>query len=240
MKLNSSKIFIILVVVLFGFIYLSKLGGLWITESKKEVKVIDQGELIGMPDPEDIRGSYSLGDIENNFDIPVNDMAKAFGIENDNLADFQIKELENIYVDLGEDIEIGTESVRIFVSMYKDIPFEWSGDIPNTAVEVLKSNNMINESEEAYLAEHSIDMNNTTDNQRVDTEIDHEQSEEAPTVNGKTTVKDLINSGIDERVIIDTIGSYANENMLLRDICNENGVSFSVVKTKFTEMLESN
>lgn len=240
MKLNSLKVFILTLVIIFGGIYLSNLGGLWITESKKEVRVIDQGELIGMPDPEDIRGSYSLGDIESNFDIPVNDIAKAFGIEHDNPVEFQIKELEDIYVNLGDDIEIGTESVRIFVSMYKDIPFEWSGDIPNTALEVLKSKKLLSESEEAYLSDHSIDINHTTKNQQIDSDADHEQSKEAPLVNGKTTVKDLINSGIEENVIIDTIGSYANENMLIRDICTENGISFSVAKTKFTEMLESN
>ena len=43
--------------------------GSWQTESNKQPKKFETGEFEGMPNPEDIRGSYYFSDIENAFNI---------------------------------------------------------------------------------------------------------------------------------------------------------------------------
>ena len=80
MKLTSKPLAIIVVVIMFGGIFFSKVQGWWETESTKEAAVFTEGEFAGKANPADIRGSYTFGDVENNFDISADILVQAFGV----------------------------------------------------------------------------------------------------------------------------------------------------------------
>ncbi|WP_245584599.1 4Fe-4S binding protein [Spirochaeta cellobiosiphila] len=123
------------------FLFIIGIGGsmafnLWNTESKKiPAKILVEGDK-EVPNPADIRGSYTLKDIEDSFKIPVSILATAFSLDNN--PDFKVKDLEkmNWNVEYGE---IGTDSVRLFVSEYLDIPYTPKEDtlLPNKARDLL-------------------------------------------------------------------------------------------------------
>ena len=103
-------------------ILLSSAMDLWITESTKiPDKIIMEGAEEAY-DPEDIKGSYTFGDVSELFDIPLEDMAAAFDLPKEtDAAAFKSKDLETIYAD--QELEVGTGSVRLFVSFYKGLPY---------------------------------------------------------------------------------------------------------------------
>ena len=127
MTLTSKPLAILVVVILFGGILLSSALGVWSTESSKQAATFTTGEFAGQANPADIRGSYTLADIEKNFGVSPDVLAKAFGIQTDNPAAFTVKELETVYAD--SSLEIGTSSIRLFVAFYKGLPFDLSSEI---------------------------------------------------------------------------------------------------------------
>ena len=67
--------------------------------------------------------TYTFGDINRLFNIPLEDLRVAFGLPSDaDVAAFQAKSLEEMYSGLEQ--EIGTGSVRLFVAFYKGLPYE--------------------------------------------------------------------------------------------------------------------
>ena len=105
MTLTSKPLAIIVLVILFGGILFSSGMGWWQTESTKEAATFSEGEFAGLPNPADIRGSYTFGDVENNFDVPAAILAQAFGVSSDDPSTFGVKELETMYAD--QEVEIG-------------------------------------------------------------------------------------------------------------------------------------
>ena len=83
MKLKSNLLGVIVLTVLFGGIALTTALNLWTTETAKVPVKFDTGEAAGEYNPEDIRGSYAFGDISELFDIPLDDLATAFGLPDD-------------------------------------------------------------------------------------------------------------------------------------------------------------
>ena len=139
MTLTSKPLATIVLVILFGGILFSNTMGWWQTESTKEAATFTEGDFAGLPNPADIRGSYTFGDVEKNFGVPAATLAQAFGVSSDDPSAFGVKDLETIYAD--QEYEIGTASVRFFVALYTGLPYEVVGDIylPKRAVEMLKS-----------------------------------------------------------------------------------------------------
>ena len=118
MKLTSKPLAIIIVVILFGSIGITTALGWWSTENSKQVATFTEGEFAGQPNPADIRGSYTFGDIENNFDVPAADLAVAFGLpDGTDAAAYSVKSLEEVYANLEGGIEVGTSSVRLFTAL---------------------------------------------------------------------------------------------------------------------------
>ena len=153
MKLTSKPLAILIVVLMFGGIFISSLAGWWETESTKQAAAYTAGEFAGQANPADIRGSYTFGDVEKNFNVPAALLAQAFGIQTDNPAAFAVKELEALYADSSQ--EVGTASVRLFVAFYLGLPIDLSTDmyLPESAAEVLRSRNLSTENA-AYLEAH--------------------------------------------------------------------------------------
>ncbi len=154
MRLTSKPLAVIIVVILFGGILFSSALGWWQTENTKTAATYTEGQFAGQANPADIRGSYTLADIERNFDVPVEVLAQAFGITDAAPAAFQVKSLEAL--NAGSPVEIGTASVRLFVAFYLGLPVDLSTNnyLPAAAAELLQARPLTPE-QAAYLAAHT-------------------------------------------------------------------------------------
>ena len=133
--------------------------GWWQTESSKVPQRLETAAAAGEEaayDPADIRGSYTLTEISDLFEIPLEELAAAFAIEQGSAAAFKVKELETIYTD--PEKEVGTSSMRLFVAWYKALPFELKEDsfLPAPAAEILRGKAKLNPEQEEYLAAHTL------------------------------------------------------------------------------------
>jgi len=240
MKLNSKIIGVILIIVLFGGIGISKGLNLWHTETTKEPAKFKSGEFAGKNDPADIRGSYTFGDINNSFDIPVEDLAKAFGINNtENIESFAVKDLENIYANLGENIEIGTASVKYFTALYLNLPYEIDEEVylPEPAVNIIKMQNKINEEQNNYLSSHTIDISNIKAENNSEEHISSDTEEMK--VKGNTTFKEVLDWGVSEEAMETIIDAkLPNTVMTIKDYCAEKEIEFSIVKTAIQQKID--
>jgi hypothetical protein len=161
MNLTSKPLAAIIVVILFGGIALTTAMGWWQTVATKEAVTFAEGEFAGQANPADIRGSYTFGDVEKNFGIAPAVLAQAFNVQTDDPAAFQVKGLETIYGDSG--YEIGTASVRLFVTFYNGLPFDLSNDIylPQEAAGLLKER-ILTPEQLTYLEAHTVSAGGVT------------------------------------------------------------------------------
>ena len=83
MTLTSKPLAVMIVILLFGGIFFSDALGWWQTKNSGQGRRFGQGEFAGQADPADIRGSYTFGDVQANFDVPVVVLAQAFGVAED-------------------------------------------------------------------------------------------------------------------------------------------------------------
>jgi hypothetical protein len=152
MKIKSYVLSLIIIVILFGGIAVTKAFGLWKTESR---------EATGEYNPSDIRGSYTFKDISLSFNIPVEILGEAFVVKSSDFNSFKVKELETIYGSLKDaGTEIGTSSIRMFVAYYLNLPYESTEEsyLPKAAVDILKSKLKLSDEKLKYLDSHSIDI----------------------------------------------------------------------------------
>jgi len=241
MTLTSKPLAVIILAVLFGGILFSSVLGWWRTESSKDAATFTEGEFAGQPDPADIRGSYTFGDVERNFGVPASTLAQAFGVTSEgNPAAFQLKNLESIYAD--QEFEIGTASVRLFVALYTGLPYDLSEDVylPKRAVEMLKSQATLTDEQTAYLESHAIALGSSSSNAdqakpepATDTQTE-EHSEGDSTeriIKGKTTFKELLDWGVSQETIEGIIsGPMPNPLTNIKTHCDEKGLYFGDIK----------
>lgn len=238
MTLTSKPLAVIVLVILFGGILFSSAMGWWQTESTKQAATFTEGEFAGMPNPADIRGSYSFGDVENNFDVPAATLAQAFGVATDDPASFGVKDLESIYAD--QEFEIGTASVRLFVALYTGLPYEIVDDLylPKRAVEMLKSHATLTPEQIAYLDAHAVILA-PVDAAQTGTEPatipqTEEHTEESSTdriLKGKTTFQEVLDWGVSQETIEGILASpMPNPLTKVKDHCLELGLSFEEIK----------
>lgn len=239
--MKSRMLFIIILVITFGGIYVADMLGFWQTEAIKEASIIEEGDYKGLPNPEDIRGSYTFLDIENSYGIDSSILAKAFNIKTDNPDIVKTMEIEDVYAYLGDDFEIGTGSVRLFVAIYTGVPHSSLENIPSTAVSVLKDSGKWNDTLQSELADYIIQVEAvpTQSSMKAADSSSEEENEVTEGVTGKTTVKELIAMGIALEELESVIGSkIEDQNLLVKEVCDQNGVSFSTVKDTISKMLE--
>ena len=245
MKINSKTIVISILVILFCGIFVSSSLGLWKTESTKTPQKISQGEFEGQYDPEDIRGSYSFQDIENAFGVKAEVTARAFNLDAENPGTIKAKDMESVYAYLDDDIEIGTGSIKMFVSMYTGLPYAQVEYLPSTAVELLKEEGKWSPEMDQTLAAYIIDVGHEVSAVEASEEDGQNDSassddhDEGMEVEGKTTFADVIEWGLEKEDIEDVVGfEIENININIRDACEANGVSFSEAKGWINDMLE--
>jgi hypothetical protein len=117
----------------------SKLIGYWKTTSTRTPIAIKAGEFAGLPNPADIRGSYTWADVARAFNFDVQLAMTAFGATD---AAVRVSTLETIYPKdiLPAGTEIGTGSVRLFVSLLVGLPLAVEEDtiFPIMAIDILR------------------------------------------------------------------------------------------------------
>ncbi|MDP2790904.1 MAG: hypothetical protein Q8O15_04000 [Rectinemataceae bacterium] len=141
MKLNIKTMAIIVVAAFIVGIGGATIAGLWKTTSTKQPVTIKAGEFAGMPNPSDIRGSYTWTDVAKAFNFDVKLILRGFGAT---VETEKVNTLEAIYAEAGlpEGVEIGTDSVRLFVSLLTGLPHtpEEGTILPASAIPVLREN----------------------------------------------------------------------------------------------------
>jgi hypothetical protein len=139
MKITYKTLGIVVVASIVVGIAGAKFTGLWKTESTKQPVTIRSGDFAGMPNPSDIRGSYTWNDVATAFNFDVGLLLKAFGATDPVL---KVNTLETVFegASLPEGTEIGTDAVKLFVSLLTGIPHlpEESTILPYTAIEILR------------------------------------------------------------------------------------------------------
>ena len=240
MKLRSKLIAPIIVLAFAGGISMTIALDLWKTETIKDPAKYQIGEFAGEYNPADIRGSYSFGDIEKAFKIPVTDLAKAFGLDGtDNPEAVVAGDLKLIYPVQEEWAgEIGTDSVKLFVALYLGLPFEPEHEtlLPAPALPILKDKLSEENLEEVEAATVAISEFEPAAVVEELTKISPEDS----TIKGNTTYQDLINWGLSIEEIVETIGiEIENLGISMRDHLEDAGIAFSTAKAKLQEILDS-
>ena len=162
MKIKSIHMAFAIILFIFGSIAATSALGLWQTTNDKTPAVFKEGDYKGEYNPADIRGSYTFQEISGTFNIPLDDLGKAFNLKDSSTyAGFKCKDLEALYGELStEGKEIGTDSVRYFVSLYIGLPFTPGEDtcLPDTAIHILKSKASIPEEQWKDIEKHSVPL----------------------------------------------------------------------------------
>jgi hypothetical protein len=254
MKIKALPLGIVVLALMFGGILFSMQMNWWKTESERVPAAFKEGDYAGEYDPADIRGSYSFGDINQHFNVPLRDLRVAFGApEGVDVASFQAKELEEIYSDLADSgTEIGTDSVRLFVALYTGLPFEPGEDtyLSIEAVEILKSKADLSPEQLAYLEAHTVDISaSPAEDVKPDTVEEHQEGEKGDEgeehsterkVRGPTTFQHVLDWGVSQDTIEGIIGGpMPNPLVAIRDYCFENGLEFGTVKVEMQAAVDA-
>src|SRR6056297_1195996 len=154
MKLTYKTLAVALPAVFILGIAVSMASGYWSTEANKVPAVYVEGETAGLYNPADIRGSYSFGDIETAFGVPAYVIARAFSLEDTGTPPGRIlaKDVEDRFGVI-RGYEVGTDSVRLFVARYLDLPFDPEDDtgLPAQALSILREAGVLTPTQESEL-----------------------------------------------------------------------------------------
>jgi len=183
----------------------------------------------------------------------------AFGFPTDkDPAQTKAKDLEALYAGLAH--EIGTDSIRMFVALYKNLPIELDDTyLPAPAVPlILAGNTSLTAEQKAYLASHQVDLGPaaagtaatpaqtsptaavptasaastaSTAASAIPSETKVAPAATEPVVNGQSTFQQLLDAGITRAQIEQAIGApMPPTNQSVKDYCSSKGISFSTVK----------
>ncbi len=236
MIINARMLAAFVIVSLFGGIALSAALGWWSTESTKQPARFTEGEFAGAYNPADIRGSYTFGDIQSAFNVPAQTLAQAFGVSTDDPAAFTVKDLETLYAE--SPLEVGTASVRLFVALYAGLPYDLAAAeetyLPQKAVSILRNHATLTTEQESYLTAHTVSVEPAyaPSGEAQPTPALTSEEENPYIIKGKTTFGDLLEWGVPQAVIEQTLGaSMPNAAVKIKDYCTQNGLAFETIKT---------
>ncbi|MGB9814168.1 MAG: hypothetical protein ACPLVF_11215 [Thermovenabulum sp.] len=147
MRINIKFLVISILVIVFVGIGISNIAGIWKTQSAK----------IPIYDPIDIKGSYTFSDVSKYFEIPIDDLTKAFGLDISKAKNFKCKDVKTLNTAPSEPA-LNIDSVRYFVAFYKGIKIDLNGDVylPSLAKDIIiNKGNPLKEQIE-YLNKHLV------------------------------------------------------------------------------------
>jgi len=239
-KIKTSVLGVLVVVLFFGGIGVSMLIGRWNVTSTKRPVLIRSGEFVGMPSPTDIRGSYSWDDVSAAFSIPVGQLLSAF---NGRVGSEKVNSLETLYAGkVPEGMEIGTDSVRLFVSLFTGLPHEAEQGtvLPSTAISVLQQNSKTDSVRLAEVSARAVSVKITAGDEGGNTASSKKealrQNSASISFTGKTTFKELKNAGFDMQKVELITGTPTSLESIIKDFVAAKGMEFSEVKTKLQEI----
>ncbi len=153
----QAAIMIVLGLFITGIV-LTSAAGVWSTKSKKIPAKLKEEQYSGSYNPADIRGSYTFSDISGLYQIPLQDLSAAFGIDEADASGFKCKDLESIWGD--SQYEIGTASVRMFTAYYLGLPYEPTEDtyLTDTAAQILTERGNMTQDQRDYLEDHTVPL----------------------------------------------------------------------------------
>ena len=160
MKLKPPIAVLAVIVIFAAGILVSNATGLWSTKTTKTPSRIASLETADAYDPNDIRGSFTFGDISSLYGVPLEDLAAAFGVDEKVAVGFKCKDLETLTEDTAEetDYEIGTASVRMFVADYLGLPYTPTEEtyLSAAAAEILVEQGTMTPEMSEYLTAHTV------------------------------------------------------------------------------------
>lgn len=239
---------LLILVIIFGGIVVTMAVDIWTTTSDKTPATYKNGAFSGEYNPEDIRGSYTFEEVSTLFDIDLQVLYQAFEIsETTNGSEIQTKDLEALYGDIG--VEVGNESVQVFVALYKNLPINL-GDtyLPKQAVDlILKVNTELTDEQLTYLEDHQVELKKSdtiieeTDNPEPNNDQEaldaSKEATEEKLVTGSTTFQQVIDAGITKEQIENIIGkALPPTNQSVKDYCSSEGLSFSTIKDELNRL----
>lgn len=243
MRVTVRSIAFMLVVTMIGGVLLLSLSGLWKTTSSKTPVKFSTGEFAGLSNPADIRGSYSFSDVEKNFSVTAEMLAKAFSFDTSSkpAGTYVAKDIEGAYGALvPEGGEVGTDSLKWFVSLYMGIPYEAEGDtwLPTSALDLLFREGKIDAAAREELASRSVEPPGEGLKSPV-VITEHVESAEDGVIKGSTTYADVIAWGVSQQQIEEIIGMpLPGKTTNIRDHLQKNGLSFSTVKAQLQSLVD--
>ncbi|GAB6108055.1 hypothetical protein [Fusibacter bizertensis] len=244
-KLKEWMIGALVIIVIFGGIGMTKLLGIWTTESSKIPNKISTGVNAGEYDPFDIRGSYTFGEVSNLYDIDIAYLAEAFQLgSSEEAASMKTKDLETIFEQ--SEVEVGNSSVQVFVALMKSIDVTgMEAYLPASAVNVLSTNGpMLDDASLAYIESHTIGKGQLSADLAQENPVEGSEAissgegENESQVNGTSTFAQVLAMGISEADIMKIIeDDMPPTNQKVRDYCTEKGLPFSEVKQALNDLL---
>jgi len=216
---------------------------LWRTTNTKVLAKFTSGEYEGEYNPADIRGSHTFSQVSEFFEIPLEEIGKSFGLDVvDNMASFKCGNLKEIYGAVESTIEggeIGTDSVKLFISLYTGLSYtpEETTLIPAPAMSVLKEK--LSEEELKVIENRVVPLPGLKPLSIENLEDD--LAEVDTTVKGNTTFQDLLDWGLAKEEIETALGtSMGKPAENIRDYCVGREIEFGEVKNVLQEMLDAN
>lgn len=229
--LSTRAVAILGVAILIGGVMLSGLLGWWKTTSSKQPILIKDGEFAGMPSPSDIRGSYTYADITKAFGVPSDVLVKAFSASS---ATDKVNALEGVYAGkLPEGVELGTDSVRLFVAIYTGLPHESEVTtiLPSTAIEVLKQEGKTGDPRFSQFEQTAIDVSGgAVLSENVATAAPEASAVTKVSITGKTTFGELLDAGYSREQIEKITGPIPSKEAIIKSIAEAKGIEFSDMK----------
>ena len=259
MKFKNVHIFIIIVLILGGGIWLTSEMGLFNTSrssargsspgrgrnrsiiSTDSVDISENYELqvqeklsAEIVDVNDIRGSFTLVELENIYQIPPIAIIESFGLNEDiNPTTFRLRDLKDLYDPYekdGETYPIETDTIKVFTSLYANTPYSSAETfyLPEAAVHYLIEHNRLTSEQESYWKEHAFNL----DTLKKDNLIATQEDSKAFSLTGNTTVADLFSMGMNEDVFkeILKIDVPEDKNTTVRDFLVSQGLGFDDAK----------
>ncbi|MEI7885480.1 MAG: hypothetical protein WCI30_09040 [Clostridia bacterium] len=243
MKIKMSVMAVLVFILIFGGIALTIAVDIWSTTSSKTPVTYQTGTNTGEYNPADIRGSYTFQEVATLFEIDLQVLYKAFAIEeNTDGTEIQTKELETRFKN--EQVEIGNESVQVFVALYKNLPITLAESyLPKQAVElILAENQQLTAEQKAYLKKYQVVLGVNSPALVVTSEqavSSTSEAEEEPLVNGSATFQQVLDGGITVAQIEAIISkSMPPTNQTVKDYCNQEGLEFSTIKGQLNLLAE--
>jgi len=241
MKFKYIHIFFAIIIILGG--------GIWITSQLELFDTSKSAEPIKLTediyDVADIRGSFTIADIEEFYQVPPSAIIESLNLEEDTDPTlFQLKDLKEIYQEVeveGEAYAVETDTVKVFVSLYSDIPYTSKETfyLPDIAVNYLIKENKLSKEEQDYWKNHTFKL--------VFIEPEEEQQpvneEEAGAISitGNMTIAEILTMGIGEEKFKEITGLDVPEDKTLsiRDFFASQDLEFSLFKEKLESFLSS-